>query len=116
VDGTAIVIVPILRVNRTPVHDHHVLHITFDHGRTIDMTAGHPLADGRPLSTLRPGSELLGGIVVSVVSVPYAHAATYDILPDSASGAYFASNVLVGSTLARGHLCESRVCDAPIAR
>jgi hypothetical protein len=32
--------------------------------------------------------------------VPYLHDATYDILPDSSSGAYFASGVLIGSTLA----------------
>jgi hypothetical protein len=37
---------------------------------------------------------------VSVTTVPYAHDATYDILPQSTSGAYFASGVLVGSTLA----------------
>jgi hypothetical protein len=110
VDGDGIVTVPILRVNRTLVYDHRVLHITFDNGRSIHMTAGHPLPDGRPLSTLEPGSTLLGGMVVSVVSVPYAYDATYDILPDSPSGAYFASDVLVGSTLTRTHLCETAAC------
>jgi hypothetical protein len=115
VDGDAIVVVPILRVNRTFVRDHHVLHITFDNGRSIDMTAGHPLPDGRPLSTLQPGTTLLGGTVVSVVSVPYAHDATYDILPASPSGAYFASDVLIGSTLARAHLCETAECETRTA-
>jgi hypothetical protein len=38
---------------------------------------------------------------VSVTDIPYEHDATYDILPDSTSGAYFASGVLIGSTLAR---------------
>jgi hypothetical protein len=102
VDGDAIRAVPVLRINRTPVVNHEVLHLTFDNGRSIDMTAGHPLADGRPLSALRPGSELVGGTVVSVKRVAYHHPATYDILPDSTSGAYFASEVLVGSTLAGG--------------
>jgi hypothetical protein len=111
VDRDAIVTVPILRVNRTLVRDHHVLHITFDNGRTIDMTAGHPLPDGRPLSTLHPGSTLLGGTVISVVSVPYAYDATYDILPASPSGAYFASDVLIGSTLTRAHFCETAACE-----
>jgi hypothetical protein len=101
VDGEAIRAVPIVRINRTPVVDHRVLHVTFDNGRSIDMTAGHPLADGRPLSALRPGSELMGGIVVAVTSIPYTHDATYDILPLSTSEAYFASDVLIGSTLAR---------------
>jgi hypothetical protein len=92
--------VPILRVNRTPVVGHHVLHVRFDNGRFIEMTAEHPLSDGRPLSKLNAGSELMGGAVVSIARVPYKHDATYDILPDSSSGAYFASGVLIGSTLA----------------
>jgi hypothetical protein len=100
VDGVEIRAVKILRVNRVPVFNHRVLHVTFDNGRTIDMTAGHPLADGRPLSVLRAGSELMGANVVSVMDTPYAHDATHDILPDSTSGAYFASGVLIGSTLA----------------
>ncbi len=38
--------------------------------------------------------------MVSVETVPYAHEMTYDILPGSDSGTYFASGALVGSTLA----------------
>jgi hypothetical protein len=100
VDGDQIRAVPILRVNRTPVVGHQVLHVTFENGRFIEMTAGHPLADGRPLSALGPGSQLMGSAVVSITRVAYTHSATHDILPDSTSGAYFASGVLIGSTLA----------------
>jgi hypothetical protein len=102
VDRDGIRAVPILRINRTPVVNHGVLRVTFDNGRFIEMSAGHPLPDGRPLSALEPGTELVGAAVVSVTSVPYAHAFTYDILPASTSGAYFASDVLIGSTLSRG--------------
>jgi hypothetical protein len=116
VDGAEIRAVPLLRINRTPVVNHRVLHVTFDNGRSIDMTAGHPLADGRPLSSLHPGSELLGGTVLSVASVPYQHAATYDILPDSTSGAYFASSVLIGSTLAAAAAGEAASCQHPTIR
>ena len=107
IDGDQIRAVPILRVNRTPVVNHRVLRVTFENGRSIEMTAGHPLADGYPLSVLRPGSELLGGTVASVTSIPYRHDATYDILPDSTSGAYFASGVLIGSTLGHARLTSS---------
>jgi hypothetical protein len=106
VDGDAIRAVPIVRINRSPVENHHVLRVTFDNGRSIEMTAGHPLADGRPLSVLHPGSELMGGIVVAVTTIPYTHDATYDILPASTSGAYFASDVLVGSTLAGAPIAD----------
>jgi hypothetical protein len=106
VDGEEIRAVPIVRVNRTPVVGHHVLHVSFENGRSIDMTAEHPLPDGRPLSVLSAGSELMGSIVTSVTRVAYRHAATYDILPDSRSGSYFASGVLIGSTLT-GTPCEA---------
>lgn len=100
VDGEGIRAVPIVRVNRTPVVGHHVLHVTFENGRFIEMTAEHPLADGRPLSALSAGSKLMGSAVVGVTRVAYTHDATYDILPASTSAAYFASGVLIGSTLA----------------
>jgi hypothetical protein len=108
VDGAAIRAVPILRVNRTPVVNHRVLRVTFDSGSSIEMTAGHPLSDGRPLSSLQPGNQLMGGIVMTVEDRPYAHEATFDILPDSTSGAYFASGVLMGSTLAGGPCADAR--------
>jgi hypothetical protein len=113
VDGAAIRAVPILRVNRTPVVNHRVLRVTLENGRSLEMTAGHPLPDGRPLSSLFSGSVLLGGTVLSVLSVPYEHDATYDILPASTSGAYFASGVLIGSTLSvasRGDAARSETC------
>lgn len=113
VHGAEIRAVKILRVNRTPVSNHRVLRVRFDNGRAIDMTAGHPLADGRPLSTLRPGSDVLGASVVSVTDIPYAHDFTYDILPDSTTGAYFASGVLIGSTLARRPREELPASPAP---
>lgn len=100
VDGEGIRAVPIVRVNRTLVVGHHVLHVTFENGRFIEMTAEHPLADGRPLSALTAGSKLMGSAVVGIDRVAYTHDATYDILPDSTSGGYFASGVLIGSTLA----------------
>ncbi|HEY8946499.1 MAG TPA: Hint domain-containing protein, partial [Polyangiaceae bacterium] len=115
VDGAAIRAVPILRVNRTPVVNHRVLRVRLESGRSLEMTAGHPLADGRPLSALSAGSELLGGTVLSVASVPYEHDATYDILPASTSGAYFASGVLIGSTLFAGSPSAQARCGTSTA-
>jgi hypothetical protein len=37
--------------------------------------------------------------VMAARLVPYTHEATYDILPGSSTGAYFAAGALVGSTL-----------------
>ena len=44
-------------------------------------------------------SELGGVEILAVDTVPYPYSHTYDILPDSETGAYFAGGALVGSTL-----------------
>jgi hypothetical protein len=91
--------VPVLEVHRTPVHDHQVLRLELASGAILQMSAGHPTADGRTLGDLRPGENLGGALIVSIRLVPYAAPYTYDILPDSDSGSYLAAGALVGSTL-----------------
>jgi hypothetical protein len=45
----------------------------------------------------------MNGVTIdSATLVQYGHDATYDILPDSDSGTYFAGGVLIGSTLSSG--------------
>jgi hypothetical protein len=100
--------VPLLAVHRRPVTAHHVVRVTLDTGRVVEMSEGHPAADGRPFATLIPG-EILGNVAAPAAApsiralelVPYAHDATYDILPDSDTGTYVAAGALVGSTLSR---------------
>jgi hypothetical protein len=45
--------------------------------------------------------------VQSAELVPYAYDATYDVLPASSSGAYFAAGALVASTLKAPRFEES---------
>jgi hypothetical protein len=92
--------VPLLRTQRTPVTGHHVMRVTLQSGRVLEISAGHPTADGRSFADLTVGSALDGVAVTAVERIAYAHEATYDVLPDSDSGAYFAGGVLIGSTLA----------------
>jgi hypothetical protein len=91
---------PILRTNRRPVANHHVVRLTLASGAVLQISAGHPTADGRSFGQLHAGDALDGVAITSVELVPYPHDATYDILPDSDTGSYFAGGVLVGSTLA----------------
>lgn len=98
-DGEQIVAVPIARISRTPVEGHHVMRVALDHGEVLEISAGHPTADGRVFGALTAGDELGGALVISVEEVPYGFAHTYDILPASASGTYFAGGALIGSTL-----------------
>jgi hypothetical protein len=97
-DG-AIVAVPIARASKNPVAGHYVLRIRLETGVTLEISAMHPTADGRTLALATPGSELGGVRVLAVDEIPYAEAYTYDILPESDTGSYFAAGALIGSTL-----------------
>ncbi len=100
VDSAGIVVVPILRVGSTPVVNHRVVRVELSGGRVLEVSAGHPTADGRTFADLLAGGQLdRDHAIVTAEMVPYAHARTYDILPDSSSGTYFASGALIGSTL-----------------
>jgi hypothetical protein len=95
-----VVVVPIARVGSTPVVNHRVVRAELDDGRVLELSAGHPTADGRHFSDLGPGVPLdERHFVVRAELVPYRFQRTYDILPASRTGAYFAAGALVGSTL-----------------
>jgi hypothetical protein len=98
--GQAIRPVVVLRVSRTPVVNHHVMRVTTVDGRILEISAGHPTADGRFFGDLRQAGLLDGHPIDRVDTVPYSYTETYDILPASESGAYFAAGMLIGSTLA----------------
>jgi hypothetical protein len=100
VDGTAIVAVPIVNINRVSVNEHRVMRVTLDNGSVLEISERHPTADGRTFAALSAGALLDGVKVVSTEIVPYEHAFTHDILPASETGAYFAGGALIGSTLA----------------
>jgi hypothetical protein len=101
VDDGAIVAVPIARVGSTPVTNHRALRLFLQDGAVLEISPGHPMADGRPLSALQAGDRLDEQHAVrSIELVPYRYAHTYDILPTSSSGTYFAAGALLGSTLA----------------
>jgi hypothetical protein len=101
VDHDAVVAVPILEVVETPVEHHEAVRLTFASGAVLFMSAGHPLADGRRFGDVAIGARVGDELVIDARTIPYPYDATYDILPDSDTHAYFASGVLVGSTLAR---------------
>jgi len=77
----------------------YVVRVTFRDKRALEISAGHPTADGRTFADLSAGGQLDGRALDTVETVPYTHAFTYDILPGSTTGTYFASGALIGSTL-----------------
>ena len=99
IDGRAIVAVPIVQVSRTPVQDHRVVRVQLDSGEVLEISHGHPTADGRTFADLQAGDSLGSATVSEVQTVPYRHGFTHDILPASDSGTYLAGGALIGSTL-----------------
>ncbi len=94
--------VPILAVGKTPVFAHHVVRVELDSGAVLNISAGHPTADGRTFGELVAGAQLDPLHTVKRAElVPYGFDATYDILPASDTGAYFAAGAEIGSTLFR---------------
>jgi hypothetical protein len=99
VDGGGVRAVPVRAVHRRPVVNHYVVQVALATGAVLRISGGHPTADGRTFNDLDAGGDLDGVAIMAVELVPYEHGYTFDILPDSDTGTYFAGGVLIGSTL-----------------
>jgi hypothetical protein len=94
------VVVPIARVSRTAVPDtHRIVHVVLADGRSVDVSAGHPDMFGRGVERLAAGDRYDGSTIVTAELVPYGGDATYDLLPATSTGVYWANGVPLGSTL-----------------
>jgi hypothetical protein len=101
IDHGRLALVPIANVHREPVTSaHRMVELRLDHGATLLVSPQHPTADGRSFGALAAGDRLDGVPVIGARLVAYDQPFTYDILPASDSGTYFAGGVLIGSTLA----------------
>jgi hypothetical protein len=98
-DRGRLAVVPIARTHRSPVENHRVVRLVLSAGRVLEISPRHPTADGRTFGDLKRGDRLDGVGIASASVIAYTHDATYDILPASDTGTYFAAGVLIGSTL-----------------
>jgi hypothetical protein len=78
---------------------HRVIRVVLADGRAVVASPGHPTADGRRVGDLNLGDVLDGSRVVTTESLPYV-GDTWDLLPLSSTGEYWADGVLLGSTMA----------------
>jgi hypothetical protein len=100
VERRQVVVVPIVATHRSAVApDHRVVRLRLANGGTLDVSRGHPTLDGRSFGDLSAGDTLGGVAILGVELVPYGLDRTYDILPASETGGYFANGALIGSTL-----------------
>jgi Hint domain len=78
---------------------HQMVHLKLADGRELWASPGHLTSDGRSLGDLAVGGLLDGARIETAERVLYGQPATYDLLPDSATGFYWANGILIGSTL-----------------
>jgi hypothetical protein len=91
----------VLRVGRVAVGPwHRVVRLVLDDGRIVRASPDHPLADGRPLGTIRAGDQVDGATVSQANLEPYDGGQTFDLLPSGPTGAYWAGGIPLRSTLA----------------
>ena len=91
---------PLVAVGSTAVPaSHEIVRLVLGDGRTVDVSPGHPTSDGRTVGNLKVGDALDGATIISAERARYLGGATFDVLPASTSGAYWANGVLLGSTL-----------------
>lgn len=102
--------------------NHQVINLKLKDGRNLQVSPNHPTADGKTTDKLKAGDKYNDSVVVSVQKMNYTKDKTYDLLPDSDTGFYFANGILMGSTLkgaVKGITAkaqESEVCAQVITR
>ena len=90
----------ILKIGKAQVPPtHKMVHLILNNGNELFVSQGHPTADGRTFGDIKSGDVIDNSYVKSVELVLYDQKYTYDILPSSATGFYWANGILVGSTL-----------------
>ncbi len=88
------------RAGSVPVPStHEVVHVVLSDGRSVFVSPGHPLTDGRRAGDLGAGDVLDGAMVLSADRTDYDGGRTYDVLPAGDTGFYWANGILLASTL-----------------
>lgn len=90
----------VLIIASTPVPaTHQVVHLVLSDARSVDVSPGHRLPDGRRLGDLRPGDPVDGATVTSAELEAYGGGATFDVLPSGGTGTYWANGIQLATTL-----------------
>lgn len=89
----------VVKTNSVFVGNIQIVDLRLADGRELFASPNHPTYDGKTIGDLKVGENYDGSVVKSANLVQYKYQYTYDILPNSQTGEYFANGILVGSTL-----------------
>lgn len=94
------VIAKVSKVGKTAVPEtHSVITLTLEDGRSVTASPRHEVVGGLEFQELAVGDEIEGSVITTREEHVYGKAYTYDILPDSPTGVYYANGILLESTL-----------------
>ena len=79
--------------------NHKIVHLVLSDKREVWISPFHPLATKNTIEKLRVGNYYDNAKVLKADLIMYGHDTTYDLLPKSATGYYWANDILMGSTL-----------------
>lgn len=99
ISGNNKVAVQILEVSKVKADNHKVCQTIFDDGTILEISPGHPIADGRLFGELKFGDVVNGKKVLKNELISYQYEYTWDILPDSQSGTYYINGLEIASTM-----------------
>ncbi len=83
------------------VSPHSFTTLVLADGRTLVASGRHPLADGTMIAAAEVGKVVDGSTIVEIRVEATDADSTFDVRPATASGTYWVSGVLVGSTIPR---------------
>lgn len=90
----------VIKIGNTLVpSDHKVVHLVLSDGRNLWVSPNHPTTTGTVVGNLRIGEEYDNAKITQTTRVSYWDTKTYDLLPDSETGFYYANGILLDSTL-----------------
>ena len=93
--------VPVKLTNKVLINtEHEMIMIELMDGRKLQVTPEHPSAIvSKSIDQFEVGDEFDGSTIAVKTSITYLEEYTYDILPASVTGYYWANGFLIGSTL-----------------
>jgi len=90
----------VMKISNTDApKNHKVVDLILSDKREVWVSLNHPTINNKPVGNLKVGDFYDNEKVESVKIIDYWAEKTYDLLPDSETGAYWANGIILGSTL-----------------
>ncbi len=94
------IIADVIKISNTPTPiTHKVVHLVLTDGRQLWVSPNHPTVSSLEVGQLQVGQSYNSSVILIAELIPYWDNKTYDLLPNSDTGFYYANGILMGTTL-----------------